>query len=337
MPDLTTSNPSQDPLDPNPGGSGSRTSFPATSPTDNLEWIGFSFLQEDPAHERLLFDLTAVPGRNERYCFTFGACNNPACDCRSLDVWLEPLRDSTPAGKTTHLRLMLDTHEVQTTDPEQTDDRQLAHELAARMTPRDWLTALHFYRSDKVGDSEPADASDLEIPFPDQWLADPAAMIQYQDVFRYAEHMRFEHEGKRWVVFERYCSEPNCTCQEVLLDLAPFDEGGPPERERLVSEKDVTGLRFDYSNNRLTVRKQGPPGSPSPLKLFAALEAADPDLKSRLRRRQNVLRQLHARARRQQHLTPASPVRALTKVGRNEPCPCGSGRKYKKCCGQKPA
>ncbi|HYR01938.1 MAG TPA: SEC-C metal-binding domain-containing protein, partial [Syntrophobacteria bacterium] len=21
-------------------------------------------------------------------------------------------------------------------------------------------------------------------------------------------------------------------------------------------------------------------------------------------------------------------------VGRNEPCPCGSGRKYKKCCGR---
>ncbi|WP_238322026.1 SEC-C metal-binding domain-containing protein [Komagataeibacter europaeus] len=22
-----------------------------------------------------------------------------------------------------------------------------------------------------------------------------------------------------------------------------------------------------------------------------------------------------------------------TKVGRNEPCPCGSGKKYKTCCG----
>ena len=22
------------------------------------------------------------------------------------------------------------------------------------------------------------------------------------------------------------------------------------------------------------------------------------------------------------------------KIGRNEPCPCGSGRKYKKCCGK---
>ena len=27
------------------------------------------------------------------------------------------------------------------------------------------------------------------------------------------------------------------------------------------------------------------------------------------------------------------PVSAEKKVGRNEPCPCGSGKKYKKCCG----
>jgi uncharacterized protein YecA (UPF0149 family) len=28
----------------------------------------------------------------------------------------------------------------------------------------------------------------------------------------------------------------------------------------------------------------------------------------------------------------APPVRSGPRVGRNEPCPCGSGRKYKKCC-----
>ena len=27
-------------------------------------------------------------------------------------------------------------------------------------------------------------------------------------------------------------------------------------------------------------------------------------------------------------------VRKQTKVGRNEPCPCGSGKKFKKCCGR---
>ena len=30
----------------------------------------------------------------------------------------------------------------------------------------------------------------------------------------------------------------------------------------------------------------------------------------------------------------ARPVRAVAKVGRNEPCPCWSGKKYKNCCGQ---
>jgi hypothetical protein len=29
-----------------------------------------------------------------------------------------------------------------------------------------------------------------------------------------------------------------------------------------------------------------------------------------------------------------APVAAGTKPGRNDPCPCGSGKKYKKCCGQ---
>ena len=27
------------------------------------------------------------------------------------------------------------------------------------------------------------------------------------------------------------------------------------------------------------------------------------------------------------------PIRAQSTVGRNEPCPCGSGKKYKRCCG----
>jgi uncharacterized protein YecA (UPF0149 family) len=35
-----------------------------------------------------------------------------------------------------------------------------------------------------------------------------------------------------------------------------------------------------------------------------------------------------ARARR------AVGAAATRKVGRNEPCPCGSGKKYKKCCGK---
>jgi Predicted metal-binding protein related to the C-terminal domain of SecA len=34
----------------------------------------------------------------------------------------------------------------------------------------------------------------------------------------------------------------------------------------------------------------------------------------------------------QKLLHPPAPIKS-TKVGRNDPCPCGSGKKYKKCCG----
>lgn len=32
-------------------------------------------------------------------------------------------------------------------------------------------------------------------------------------------------------------------------------------------------------------------------------------------------------------LHPSAPATAGPATGRNDPCPCGSGRKYKKCCG----
>jgi preprotein translocase subunit SecA len=31
---------------------------------------------------------------------------------------------------------------------------------------------------------------------------------------------------------------------------------------------------------------------------------------------------------------PAPVKREGRKIGRNDPCPCGSGKKYKKCCGR---
>lgn len=39
------------------------------------------------------------------------------------------------------------------------------------------------------------------------------------------------------------------------------------------------------------------------------------------------------RYQRQQLDGVSQPIRKSEKVGRNDPCPCGSGKKYKKCCG----
>jgi preprotein translocase subunit SecA len=40
-----------------------------------------------------------------------------------------------------------------------------------------------------------------------------------------------------------------------------------------------------------------------------------------------------ARQQMPQSSSPQQPVRAAPKVGRNQPCPCGSGKKFKNCHG----
>jgi uncharacterized protein len=45
----------------------------------------------------------------------------------------------------------------------------------------------------------------------------------------------------------------------------------------------------------------------------------------------DMLHDLHIH--RIESLTPREPVRRAAAPDRNDPCPCGSGRKYKKCCG----
>ena len=36
----------------------------------------------------------------------------------------------------------------------------------------------------------------------------------------------------------------------------------------------------------------------------------------------------------EQQSLPNTPIRVPKKPRRNEPCPCGSGKKYKDCCGK---
>ncbi len=77
-----------------------------------------------------------------------------------------------------------------------------------------------------------------------------------------------------------------------------------------------------------------PPRSPAPNERPGG-EAATPD--------SQIARQIQQRQQRQQRnlqfqagaaqAEAPKPVRAAAKVGRNDPCPCGSGKKYKKCHG----
>jgi preprotein translocase subunit SecA len=107
--------------------------------------------------------------------------------------------------------------------------------------------------------------------------------------------------------------------------------------EDLMLRIDNESVRFLYLV-RPAEPPQGAAGSPSPRPPTTPQPGA-PDAAPNIA----IARQLEAKQRRQQQnlqfqtgpaqAEPPKPVRAAAKVGRNDPCPCGSGKKYKKCHG----
>ena len=73
-----------------------------------------------------------------------------------------------------------------------------------------------------------------------------------------------------------------------------------------------------------------PRQAPKPRLRAASAQFSPEEIERRQRRQQQ---NLQFQAGPAQAEAP-KPVRAGAKVGRNDPCPCGSGKKYKKCHGQ---
>ncbi len=79
-------------------------------------------------------------------------------------------------------------------------------------------------------------------------------------------------------------------------------------------------------------------GDPDWFELTLAEAVSKPDDPARFRERdlgliEDVVAELEAALESEEEAEPEEPVHnPLRHVGRNDPCPCGSGKKYKKCC-----
>src|ERR1700723_3316669 len=109
--------------------------------------------------------------------------------------------------------------------------------------------------------------------------------------------------------------------------------------EDLMNRIDTESVRFlflvrpaETPQNPATppAAQSAPPASPSTPPIPRGLQQFSPEEIERRQRRQENQMQFKAGAT---PVEPPKPTRAAAKVGRNDPCPCGSGKKYKKCHG----
>jgi hypothetical protein len=184
----------------------------------------------------------------------------------------------------------------------------------------------------------------------------------------------FVDHGRTWEAVDQYCVNPECACTDALIQFfAPWKdcEVLRPEFVALLDLKtgsaaDPDGRPLEPEETRILEAFQGSLGDwcgelclrkglirriaakrlrfPAPGEPAVAPGEFPPAMAREIPRATisppPVLRETPSPARTPAAMTssPATPPQPLrrdpARPGRNEPCPCGSGKKFKRCCGR---
>ncbi|MFP5514424.1 MAG: YchJ family protein [Alphaproteobacteria bacterium] len=118
----------------------------------------------------------------------------------------------------------------------------------------------------------------------------------------------------------------------VRHDIDHIERSCAPETRAAFSRDDAVRVAQECEWGPLTVMKAGEDGDDGVVEFFLTFrrDGEEWPVHERSRFRRVDGRWLYVDS----VLNPKDPPRRVVKVGRNDPCPCGSGRKHKACCGR---
>jgi len=119
---------------------------------------------------------------------------------------------------------------------------------------------------------------------------------------------------------EHYCPAPRCECDEVVVDFADTDSR---------TLEPAGAVTYNFTSGKTSFDPERPATLQRLDELWKLFCRRYPNKDERFRGRRRELAAAFDRIVGLQE----TPV-ASRKVPRNAPCPCGSGKKYKKCCGR---
>jgi hypothetical protein len=264
-------------------------------------------------------------GAGERYVVEASVCPSPSCRCERVTLrFLSAVTEPAPAPAPAPVCVEVDLAERTITGSQKPHASPEATRLAGRIEQEigeaDWSNLRVFYAAAKEYATEHANWDELVPDFPP--AADEGATVGYYEVLPYAKPVQFVVKGEPWVLDDQYCVKPGCACRDAVLAFVRLPFPGPT----VVSAEPSLMVRYGYQRGRfelLSAEKDL-----SLREAVGALRSVAADLEGFFARRHALLRRLRRRV-----LRPR-PARAQpAKAGRNDPCPCGSGKKFKHCCG----
>jgi hypothetical protein len=170
--------------------------------------------------------------------------------------------------------------------------------------------------------------------------------VSWYKVFPRDSLEEFEHEGAGYLVDDHYCIIPSCTCHSAFLTFGRLEAEGDLDSKA----KEVVTVRLSVKSDTTKFVDVAKGEEAFGRGIYRKFVESHLLFIRNLSRRYKVLREFgvlvekQRRARRPKQGSslddgfsrrgqPASPK---VKVPRNAPCPCGSGKKYKSCCGREP-
>jgi hypothetical protein len=205
-----------------------------------------------------------------------------------------------------------------------------AEVISKQMASTAWDELDHWFWTAKIEAIERAEVAAIDIN--DLPNADDGHLVPFIEVFPLGLSLNFTFEKAAWAADEQYCVQPRCRCTEIVLSFLQLKDA---TGRRTTSLRDVPAIRYDYRAHTSRHLAPGPSGTPATGLLLAALKTAHPSLDTRLELHHRIMQSLYARhylVQVKERLETHFSVRG-EKIGRNDPCPCGSGKKFKKCCG----
>jgi hypothetical protein len=228
--------------------------------------------------------------------------------------------------------------------------RNLGQAVLQEIAPVHWQLLAERFLAVKERLTETHDLADFEPQFSPDTLANTGPMVGYHEILPYAAKLQVMADGHIWLLDEQYCLHHACSCHQSAVTFIRMDKPGILRRRKPVT---IT-VRYNYSTGVFTPESPTAPRNPLPDILCAALREKYPNLNSILEKQQRKLFRLLEKATGQTAVETAAETELLrsdaaavsapapgldprpspAKPGRNDPCPCGSGKKYKKCCGR---
>lgn len=272
---------------------------------------------------------TIPEGQNAgRYACTLSSCPSPVCGCQVVTLDLALMYDAGDNSPSPSRQVKIDLagnslefKDIKKLSPE---NRLFAESFFSGLGEDDfdWLVEKHFAIKNRLTEEAKPDSIDAHFDFPE--IERDGLRTSYLDVLPYGDRLYATLSGKKYLIIDQYCLRHKCSCTGTSLSFMFFD---PVARKA----EDLCHLEVGYRKKTWELREDSPALDLDALR--CEVETQIPHIYESLRQRHERLKAIYVSCRKK-HSPSRQPV-VVPKVGRNDPCPCGSGKKFKKCCSVK--